>query len=203
MSRLDELRDKIASREARLGVIGLGYVGLPLAVEFAKAGFHVTGFDIDGEKVRSVEAGTSYIEDVPSEDLRSVLDAGRLESSTDFAALSRLDVIHICVPTPLTRSKDPDISHMTSAMEEIRRRMRSGQLVILGSTTYPGTTHDLFVPILEASGLKVGEDFSLAFAPERIDPGNQSYRVRGQTESTRKPCHRYRKCVEVALPLRL
>jgi len=189
MSRLTELSDRIESREARIGVIGLGYVGLPLVVEFAKAGFDVTGFDIDASKVASIERGESYIEDVPDADLAEVRDAGRLHASSNFAELSSLDIINICVPTPLTRTKDPDVSHMASAVEEIRRRLRSGQLVILGSTTYPGTTQDLFVPMLEESGLEVGSDFSLAFAPERIDPANKEFSVRtvpkvvgGQTE---------------------
>jgi UDP-N-acetyl-D-glucosamine dehydrogenase len=178
VNRLDDLHRSIDAREARLGVIGLGYVGLPLAVEFAKAGFHVVGIDIDAEKVRQVEDGVSYIEDVPSEDLKACRDAGRLEATSDFTTLMSLDVINICVPTPLTRTKDPDVSHMARAMEEIRRRLRAGQLIILGSTTYPGTTHDLFVPMLEETGLKVGTDFALAFAPERIDPANKKFKVR-------------------------
>ncbi len=178
MSRLKELAQRIDSREARIGVIGLGYVGLPLSVEFAKAGFDVTGFDIDAGKVDSIEAGVSYIEDVPGEDLEAVRSAGKLRASTDFSGLTRLDIINICVPTPLTRSKDPDVSHMAKAVEEIRRRLRSGQLIILGSTTYPGTTDELFVPMLEETGLVVGEDFALAFAPERIDPANKEFTVR-------------------------
>jgi UDP-N-acetyl-D-glucosamine dehydrogenase len=178
MSRLEELRDRIESREARIGVIGLGYVGLPLAVEFARAGFDVTGFDIDAEKVRSLEAGVSYIEDIPSAAVATEKQAGRFRATSDFSELTRLDVLNICVPTPLTRTKDPDVSHMAKAMEEIRRRLRSGQLVVLGSTTYPGTTHELFVPMLEESGLVVGRDFSLAFSPERIDPANQKFKVR-------------------------
>lgn len=178
MTRLEELRERIASRNARLGVIGLGYVGLPLAVEFAKAGFQVTGFDLDEEKVRAISDGKSYIEDVASEDIQAMAKEGRLEATSDFNALTRLDVINICVPTPLTRTKDPDVSHMASAVEEIRKRLRSGQLIILGSTTYPGTTHDLFVPMLEESGLAIGEEFCLAFAPERIDPANQLFTVR-------------------------
>ncbi|MFT5444463.1 MAG: UDP-N-acetyl-D-glucosamine dehydrogenase [Myxococcota bacterium] len=178
MSRLTELADRIESREARIGVIGLGYVGLPLAVEFAKQGFDVTGFDIDESKIDSVNAGKSYIEDVPDSDLAETQAAGRLHASANFAGLAELDIINICVPTPLTRTKDPDVSHMASAVEEIRRRLRSGQLIILGSTTYPGTTQELFVPMLEESGLEVGEDFSLAFAPERIDPGNKLFTVR-------------------------
>lgn len=178
MSRLTELADRIESRDARIGVIGLGYVGLPLAVEFARAGFDVTGFDIDASKIASLDKGVSYIEDVPEADLAECQASGRLHATSDFSELTRLDIINICVPTPLTRTKDPDVSHMASAVEEIRRRLRSGQLIILGSTTYPGTTQELFVPMLEESGLEVGEDFSLAFAPERIDPGNKLFTVR-------------------------
>ena len=160
-----------------MGVIGLGYVGLPLALELARAGFEVTGIDIDGEKVEAIEADRSYIEDVDASTIASMRSAGRLRATTDFQALMSLDVIHICVPTPLTRSKDPDVSHMAKAVEEIRRRLRSGQLIVLGSTTYPGTTHELFVPMLEETGLRVGEDFALAFAPERIDPANRDFAV--------------------------
>ncbi|MEE8581583.1 MAG: nucleotide sugar dehydrogenase [Myxococcota bacterium] len=178
MSRLQELREKIASREARVGVIGLGYVGLPLSVEFAKAGFAVTGFDLDAEKVRLLEQGESYLEDVPAAELAAARAAGGFEATTDFSTLARLDVIHICVPTPLTRTRDPDVSHMAKALEDIRRRLRSGQLVILGSTTYPGTTEELFVPMLEETGLEVGVDFGLAFAPERIDPANREFALR-------------------------
>ena len=178
MSRLSDLSERIDSRDARIGVIGLGYVGLPLALEFAKAGFRVTGFDLDAEKVRVLAEGGSYIEDVDADEVKAAVDAGRFQASSDFAALSAADVINVCVPTPLTRSKDPDVSHMMSAVEEIRRRLRSGQLVILGSTTYPGTTQELFLPHLEGSGLRCGDDFLLAFAPERIDPGNTQFAVR-------------------------
>jgi UDP-N-acetyl-D-glucosamine dehydrogenase len=178
MSRLEELRDRIDSRQARIGVIGLGYVGLPLAVEFAKAGFTVTGLDIDDEKVRSLQEGLSYIEDVSSADVAAARDSGKFRATSDFADLTRLDAINICVPTPLTRTKDPDVSHMARAVEDIKKRLRSGQLIVLGSTTYPGTTHDLFVPMLEESGLRVGVDFSLAFSPERIDPANKKFKVR-------------------------
>jgi UDP-N-acetyl-D-glucosamine dehydrogenase len=172
-TRLQELRDKIESREARIGVIGLGYVGLPLAIEFGKAGFRVTGIDVNADKIRTLKEGQSYIEDVPSEALQAVVEQGRFSATDDFVQLSSLDVINICVPTPLTRTKDPDVSHLVAALENIQRRLRSGQLIILGSTTYPGTTHELFIPMLEDTGLKVGEDFSLAFAPERIDPGSE------------------------------
>ena len=177
-TRLDELSARIRSHEARLGVIGLGYVGLPLAVEFARAGFRVTGFELDPSKVETLAAGESYIEDVPAQRIREVRAGDRFEATTDFAALTACDVIHICVPTPLTRSKDPDVSHLAAALQSIQRRLRSGQLVILGSTTYPGTTEELFLPMLEGTGLEVGKDFSLAFAPERIDPANTQFALR-------------------------
>jgi UDP-N-acetyl-D-glucosamine dehydrogenase len=178
MARLDELSQRIAAREARIGVIGLGYVGLPLALGFAKAGFPVSGFDLDGEKVKALAEGRSYIEDVPSAEIAEAVRAGRLEASADFGGLSACDVINVCVPTPLTKTKDPDVSFIVRAVEDIRKRLRAGQLLILGSTTYPGTTHELFVPMLEESGLVLGRDFSVAFAPERIDPANQKFALR-------------------------
>ncbi len=178
MSRLEELGRRIEAREARIGVIGLGYVGLPLAVEFAGAGFPVTGVDLDASKVEAIQRGESYIEDVPSDNIAAARSAGRLRATTDFAELVDCDVLNVCVPTPLTKTRDPDVSHLTRALDEIRQRIRPGQLVILGSTTYPGTSHELFVPMLEQTGLRVGVDFSLAFAPERIDPGNKEFRVR-------------------------
>ncbi|MEN8184851.1 MAG: nucleotide sugar dehydrogenase [Myxococcota bacterium] len=177
MSRLTELAERVASREAGIGVIGLGYVGLPLALAFARKGFRVTGFELDAEKVRALCEGRSYIEDVSAEEIAAAREAGSLEATLDFTELSRTDLIHVCVPTPLTKSRDPDFSHLATAVEEIRKRLRGGQLVVLGSTTYPGTTHELFLPLLEATGLKVGVDFALAFAPERIDPGS-GYAVR-------------------------
>jgi UDP-N-acetyl-D-glucosamine dehydrogenase len=178
MNRLQELGRSIEAREARIGVIGLGYVGLPLAVEFAKADYRVTGFELDENKVRSLQQGASYIDDVPSDQVATAVKQGKLEATADFGQLSACDVINVCVPTPLTKTKDPDVSHMARALEEIRKRIRTGQLIILGSTTYPGTTHELFVPMLESTGLRVGQDFSLAFAPERIDPGNKDFGVR-------------------------
>jgi UDP-N-acetyl-D-glucosamine dehydrogenase len=178
MERLRELGARIAARDVRIGVIGLGYVGLPLALEFSKRGFRVTGFDVNRAKVDSLQKGESYIEDVPSADVAEAIAKKSFNATADFAELSRCDVINVCVPTPLTRSKDPDVSHMASAMEEIRKRLRSGQLIVLGSTTYPGTTHELFVPMLESTGLRVGHDFALAFAPERIDPANRQFAVR-------------------------
>ena len=178
MTRLRELQGRIESREARVGVIGLGYVGLPLALEFAKAGFTVDGFDLDAEKVRILSGGGSYIGDVPAHDVKAQRAAGRIAAHTDFVALSKSDVIHVCVPTPLTKTRDPDVSFMLRAVEEIRKRLRSGQLIVLGSTTYPGTTHDLFVPLLEEAGLRCGVDFSVCFGPERIDPANKRFEVR-------------------------
>src|SRR5436190_3661901 len=178
MDRLRELGERIAAREVRIGVIGLGYVGLPLALEFAKRGFQVTGFDVNRAKIDAIQQGESYIEDVSAAEVAGAVRQKILSATADFAELSRCDVINVCVPTPLTRSKDPDVSHMASAMEEIRKRLRSGQLVVLGSTTYPGTTHELFVPLLESTGLRVGQDFALAFAPERIDPANREFKVR-------------------------
>ena len=172
MSRLEELKARIASRDAHIGVIGLGYVGLPLGLEFTKAGYRVTGFEIDAKRVEALNAGKSYIEDVPSDAIGEAVAAGRLSATTDFGKLSGCDVINVCVPTPLTKTKDPDVSYMAAALEDIRKRLRTGQLVILGSTTYPGTAHELFVPMLESTGLRCGVDFALAFAPERIDPAN-------------------------------
>jgi UDP-N-acetyl-D-glucosamine dehydrogenase len=177
MNRLEELRERIDRREACVGVVGLGYVGLPLALEFAKAGFPVVGFDLDARKVEALAAGASYLEDVPSEAVARAVESGDLTAASDFGELSRCDVINVCVPTPLTKTKDPDVSHMAKALEDIRKRLRAGHLIVLGSTTYPGTTHELFVPMLESTGLRVGMDFSVAFAPERIDPANQEFRV--------------------------
>lgn len=177
MSRLNDLAERVESREARIGVIGLGYVGLPLALAFAREGFRVTGFELDPEKVSALSEGRSYIEDVSPAEIGAAREHGRLRATLDFADLSLTDVIHVCVPTPLTKSRDPDFSHLAKAVEEIRKRLRAGQLVVLGSTTYPGTTHELFLPLLEGTGLRVGVDFALAFAPERIDPGS-GYAVR-------------------------
>jgi UDP-N-acetyl-D-glucosamine dehydrogenase len=178
MTRLQELSEKINALDVRVGVIGLGYVGLPLAVGFAKAGVQVTGFDVDEQKVRSIQDGISHIEDVASEELAAMRAAGNLCATTDFGELEQCDIINVCVPTPLTKTRDPDVSYIIRAVEDIFKCLRPGQLIILGSTTYPGTTHDLYVPMLEAGGLKVGEDFAVAFAPERIDPANKEFAVR-------------------------
>ncbi|MCA9503871.1 MAG: nucleotide sugar dehydrogenase [Spirochaetaceae bacterium] len=178
MSKLEALHGRIETRDARIGVIGLGYVGLPLAVELGRAGFNVTGFDVDTRKVRALGEGRSYIGDVPSSEVASLVAKGRFHATADFDELANVDVINICVPTPLRKTRDPDVSYIASAVEEIRRHLREGQLIILGSTTYPGTTHEFVIPMLEDAGLVIGKDFSLAFAPERIDPANTKFKVK-------------------------
>jgi UDP-N-acetyl-D-glucosamine dehydrogenase len=169
------LKRKIADKSALLGVIGLGYVGLPLAVEFARAGFRVIGFDIDHGKIAQLQRGESYVGDVTNRRLRAVRD--RLTTTTDFDRLAEVDSVNICVPTPLRKTRDPDVSYIVAAVEEIRQRLHRDQLVILESTTYPGTTDELILPKLETTGLKVGEDFFLAFSPERVDPGNSRFQT--------------------------
>lgn len=174
----DGLRDKIRAHEARVGIIGLGYVGLPLAVEFAKTGLKTTAFDIDTEKVNLVNQGESYIGDVPSDDVRAVTDSDCLRATTDFSELALVDTIAICVPTPLRKTADPDLSYVVSAVDEIAKYLKPGQLVILESTTYPGTVEEVMRPKLEADGLRAGTDFYLAFSPERVDPGNSEWNTR-------------------------
>jgi UDP-N-acetyl-D-glucosamine dehydrogenase len=169
------LVDRLESRTARAAVIGLGYVGLPLAVELAKAGLDVTGVDLDHDKVDAIARGQSYIVDVSGRDIKAVVDAKRLSATHDFAALAAVDTINICVPTPLRKTKDPDLSYIVAAVEQIATHLRPGQLVVLESTTYPGTTEEVVQPMLEAGGLKAGVDFFLAFSPERVDPGNTTY----------------------------
>jgi UDP-N-acetyl-D-glucosamine dehydrogenase len=169
------LEDKIRTRTARVGIVGLGYVGLPLAVEFAKAGFQVTGIDVQPDKVAKLNAGESYVQDVPADVLRPLVEKGMVRATSDFSAVAELDTINIAVPTPLRKTKDPDMSFIVSAFQEIARHFGPGKLVILESTTYPGTTDELVLPMLERPGLTVGEDFFLCFSPERVDPGNPSY----------------------------
>jgi UDP-N-acetyl-D-glucosamine dehydrogenase len=172
------LENKIRDRSARIGVIGLGYVGLPLAVEFAKAGFDVTGFDVDSAKVADINAGRSYILDVRSDDVSACVKAGRLRATDDMATLGEMDAIDICVPTPLRKTKDPDLSYVVQAVDAVKTRLKPGQLIILESTTYPGTTDEVVQPALEEQGLEAGRDFYLAFSPERVDPGNESFTTR-------------------------
>jgi UDP-N-acetyl-D-glucosamine dehydrogenase len=176
--RLQDLPARIESRQAEIAVLGLGYVGLPLALSFAEAGFRVTGIDVNVERVARINAGNTDNEDIPSETLQALLAAGRFRATASFNDLSRADCINICVPTPLRRTKDPDVSFIVAAVEEVKRRLRAGQLIVLGSTTYPGTTRELYRPLLEESGLRTGEDFCLSFAPERIDPANKQFALR-------------------------
>jgi len=175
VSSAASLRDRLTNRSARVGVVGLGYVGLPLAVEFARAGFVTTGIDLDSRKVDAVNQGTSYIPDVETAEVARLVAGQRLRASTDFSVVAELDTINICVPTPLRKTKDPDMSYIVSAVEKIAAHLRPGRLVILESTTYPGTTEELVRPMLEAGGLKAGTDFFLAFSPERVDPGNPTF----------------------------
>src|SRR6266852_1225667 len=170
-----ELLRRIRQSDIRAGVIGLGYVGLPLAVELARAGYSVLGLDIDERKVEAIERGTSYIPDVHDAQLAELVTADRFRATNDFAALERLDTVNICVPTPLRKTKDPDVSYMVAAVEQVAKYLHPGMLVILESTTYPGTTEELVRPMLEATGLKAGRDFFLAFSPERVDPGNAQF----------------------------
>jgi UDP-N-acetyl-D-glucosamine dehydrogenase len=175
---LDALKKKLTTRNATAAVIGLGYVGLPLAMEMVEAGFRVIGIDLDSGKIASLKQGQSYILDVPEKTVADAVRSGKFEPTTDFSALADADTVSICVPTPLSKSRDPDISFILSATEEIRKHLHRGQLIVLESTTYPGTTDELIVPELESSGLKVGSDFYVAFSPERIDPGNASFTTR-------------------------
>lgn len=169
------LLEKIAQRSLRVAVIGLGYVGLPLATTFAEAGFTVTGIDVDQHKVDLANKGESYISDISSNMLQALIETKRLSFSTDFSVLDHVDAISICVPTPLGKTRDPDISYIVSVTKQIQAHLHTGQLVVLESTTYPGTTDEVLLPELEATGLKVGEAFFLAFSPERIDPGNPNF----------------------------
>ena len=206
---LEAFLEKIRTRDVAVGVIGLGYVGLPLAVEFAKAGLSVTGFDVDDEKVREVNAGHSYIPDVPDAELSEATTSGRLRATSDMSQLGDMDVIDICVPTPLRKTRDPDLSYVVKAVEAAVTALKPGQLVILESTTYPGTTDEVVQPMLEAGGLKAEQDFFLAFSPERVDPGNVQHttktipKVVGGTgpESTKAAAGLYATIVSTVVPV--
>jgi UDP-N-acetyl-D-glucosamine dehydrogenase len=182
IATLEALKQKIKSRTARVGIVGLGYVGLPLAVEFANAGFAVTGIDVLQPKVDGLNRGQSHVQDVPSAEIAKFVGAKKFRATADFSVVRELDTINICVPTPLRKTKDPDMSFIVSAVEEIAKHFHPGLLIILESTTYPGTTDELLLPTFEKLGYKVGEDFFLCFSPERVDPGNPTY----QTHNTPK-----------------
>src|SRR5919197_1195010 len=167
---------KLENRNATAAVIGLGYVGLPLAMEIAAAGFNVIGIDLDRNKITALKQKKSYILDVPDKIIAEAIDNGRFTPTSEFTALQNADTVSICVPTPLSKSRDPDISFILAATAEIRKHLHNGQLIVLESTTYPGTTDELILPELENSVLEAGKDFFLAFSPERIDPGNPAFK---------------------------
>ena len=172
-----ELRNKLNERRGAVGVIGLGYVGLPLAVEFARGGMKVIGFDLDRQRVESINSGRSYIPDVPTEMVAALVESGKLSASTDFSHLADTDAVVICVPTPLRKTKEPDISYILAAAEQVKAHLHSQQLVVLESTTYPGTTDEVVLPMLKETGLRLDQDFFLAFSPERVDPGNKLFQT--------------------------
>jgi UDP-N-acetyl-D-glucosamine dehydrogenase len=177
MKAKEKLMSRLAAKQATIGVIGLGYVGLPLAVEFAKAGLTVIGVDQSAEKVGLINSGKNYIADVAGAELLSVVRKKHLTATTDFSVLSKVDVAIICVPTPLDNNKQPDISYIKTVSDKLAKTVRQGQLIILESTTYPGTTEDVILPQLSGSSLKAGRDFFLAFSPERVDPGNKQFKT--------------------------
>jgi len=178
----EQLKQKISDKTACIGVIGLGYVGLPLIIEFALKDYSTVGFEVDTKKVESLNQGVSHIVDVPGENVQKALEAKKFTATTDFSQLKDCDVIIICVPTPLRKTKDPDMSYILAAGEQIKKYARRGQLVILESTTYPGTTDEVLQPMIEAAGLKLDEDFLLAFSPERVDPGNPQFQTHNITK---------------------
>ena len=207
LSSAQAFDERIATREAAVGIVGLGYAGLPLAMVFAEAGFAVTGIDVNGERVRAVREQRSYLVDVPGERFDH-LD-GRLSAVTDYRVVRELDAVTICVPTPLSKTGTPDITYIVSAAESVAANLRPGQLVVLQSTTYPGTTEEIVLPILERRGGKVGEDFFLGYAPERVDPGNKQFSIRntpklvaGVTEEClRRTELLYRQAVDEVIPV--
>jgi len=206
---LPQLEERIKNKTAKVCVVGLGYVGLPLAVAFAQAGFKVLGFDMQQKRVDSVNKGQSYIADISSENLSAVVANNRLQATTAQNRLREVEAICICVPTPLTKSKEPDLSYVTQESEELSRHLQPGQLVVLESTTYPGTTREVMLPILERSGLKAGQDFYLAYSPERVDPGNKKYSIRNtpkivggiDSASTKLAELLYRQVADVVVPV--
>ena len=209
MSVAQDLIRKAGRREVLFGVVGLGYVGLPLVIELARAGYRVLGFDIDAQVVGGLGAGRSHVKDVSDADLGEALATGRFEATTDMGRLGEPDAVSICVPTPLSKFKDPDVSYIVAATEAVKAGLRRGQAVILESTTYPGTTREIMLPTLEGTGLTVGEDFFLAFSPERVDPGNPNYSTRntpkvvgGITAACRDvACALYQPAIERLVPV--
>ena len=206
---MQTLIHKITERSAHVSVVGLGYVGLPLAIEFARAGYRVTGLDTDADKVTGINAGRSHVQDVSSAALRQVVESGQFRATDDFAVLGEVDTISICVPTPLSKSKDPDISYIVSVTQAICKHLHPVQLIVLESTTYPGTTDEVILPQMQATGLQLGKDFMLAFSPERIDPGNKIFHL-GNTpkiiggvtaKCTRVAKHLYQQIIDTVVPM--
>lgn len=205
----EQIIQLITQKRARIGVVGLGYVGLPLLVEFAGSGFRGMGFEVDRQKADQINGGSSYIGDVPDSRVKELVDRSLLQATTDFAHLEACDAIIICVPTPLRKTKEPDVSYILAAAEEIQKRLRRGQLIVLESTTYPGTTDEVLLPMFEETGLKLDDDFLLAFSPERVDPGNPHFQthnipkvVGGVTQdSTEGAAHLYSQIVKEVHPV--
>ena len=171
------LKNKIENRDAQIGVVGLGYVGLPLAMEFVRAGFHVTGIDVDQEKVKKLNRGENYIQDIKDESVKNAVEMNQLSATSDFSVIQNLDAIFICVPTPLNKQKNPDISFINQVMENMKDFIHHDMLIVLESTSYPGTTRELILPEMESKGLRAGHEFYLCFSPERVDPGNEKYKT--------------------------
>ena len=205
----NELKNKIATKEFTLGVVGLGYVGLPLVCEFIESNVSVIGFDISTEKVEKLNRGQSYIQDITDDEVSKCNSSGKFKATTDFSELNNADVISICVPTPLRKTKDPDMSYVVAAVNSIAEHVRNGQLIILESTTYPGTTEELLQPIFESKGFVIGESIFLAFSPERVDPGNETYTTKntpkvvgGVTPScTTLACETYAHAIDTTVPV--
>ncbi|MEK9726802.1 MAG: nucleotide sugar dehydrogenase, partial [Candidatus Margulisiibacteriota bacterium] len=207
--KFELVKNKIISKDFTLGVVGLGYVGLPLMCEFVENDIHAIGFDISSEKIEKLKQGESYIKDISSELIQSCLKTDRFTVTSDFSKLIDVDVISICVPTPLRKTKDPDMSFVVSAVKSISSFLRDGQLIILESTTYPGTTEELLQPIFEEKGYTIGQDLFLAFSPERVDPGNETYTTKntpkivgGVTQRcTELACLAYNHAIDKTIPV--
>ncbi|MFH1791054.1 MAG: nucleotide sugar dehydrogenase [Candidatus Omnitrophota bacterium] len=208
-SQYSALKNTITGKKARISVIGLGYVGLPLAVCFAKKGFSTVGIDIDEDRVEKIKDGICYILDVPVSDIKRVVRAGKFSATTDFSCIKETDAVIICVPTPLGKNHEPDTSYIREAVDKVKRNMRKGQVIVLESTTYPGTTREILLPVLESDGFKEGRDFFLAFSPERIDPGNAVYKTENtpkviggmSAKSTDIACLLYRQVINRVVPV--
>ncbi|MGZ3525915.1 MAG: nucleotide sugar dehydrogenase, partial [Thermodesulfobacteriota bacterium] len=209
MNKAEQSIEKILTKEALIGIVGMGYVGLPLVLRFCEEDFRVLGFDVDSRKVATLKRGKSYLKSISSSRISQFIRSGRFDATDDFSRLGELDCILICVPTPLTEKMEPDLQYIEKTIESVRERIRKGQLIVLESTTYPGTTEELILPRLKSSGLKVGQDFFLAFSPEREDPGNKRFTthqipkvVAGVTPSCQKVVTAlYRQIIKQVVPV--